>query len=215
MYNLGLLKTEFTSKRDTIVRKQGQYERLLKEKELTQKQVDELQAEQTKLSNCVDVFHKISEQVTGKTKSLFEKLITEGLNLAFPESNQRALLEYGKRGNAVELDFYIEKQDGKGKWMKIDPYRGYSGGVANVYSFILRLILLLHNKANTLKTLVLDECLIHVSKNFQPNVLKLLRSLGIQVIFVTHVDGYAEGGDHTINVELKDGQSLLSYTTGT
>lgn len=210
MFDLQTLKQQFTTKRDRVIQMQGEYTRLLKDKESIQSQLKDVEVQKTLLNNCISAFHAVSTQVTVKTKTMFEQLITEGLALAFPNSNQRALIEYGKRGNLIEVDFFIEKEN-KGKWMKIDPFKAYSGGVASIYAFIVRLALLLHDKTSQLKTLILDEQFVHISANYRDNVLALLKGLGIQIIMVTHEDEYTEGVNNTIKLIYKDDQTVIEH----
>jgi len=70
----------------------------------------------------------------------------------------------------------------------------YGGGVIVVAGVLLRVVTIMALKAR--RFLVLDETLAHVSKQYVPNVSKLLNKLclelGFNILMVTHTEEFSD-----------------------
>lgn len=201
----------FQEKERNFIYRKGMYERLLKEVDTTNKEEQEFSSKLTLYKDCVNVFQQISSTCSEKTKVLFESVITEGLKIVFDTDDQRALVQYNKRGNSVDCNLLIEKRIND-KWVKINPLKAYSGGVANIYSFILKLVLLLYHKEQLSKIMILDETFTHVSPHYRHKVVEFLRWINetfkVQIILVTHASEYMEG-DRVIELEYSENGTIV------
>ena len=199
------IKQEFNKKKDLVSRRRGYYEKVVEEKVKAIEELSKLKKDLELYKQCVSLFQLVSSISHTKTKEFFEKHVTNGLCFVFPE--HKAVLEFSKRGNLEEVDFLLKRKVGD-KWITIDPYRAYSGGVVNIYAFTLRLVLLLLRK-DFLKTLILDETFAHVSPGFRSKLVEFLKQVGVQIIFVTNENEYVYGGDKIIKVDFENGRSVV------
>lgn len=203
------LTVEFNQKRDAISRRRGYFDRIQNDTSLSRTELSEVQKKIDLYAKCVSVFQHISKLQMNRMKEAFESFITNGLTAVFPEIEQKAVLEFSERGNLREVDFLISRKMGE-RWVTVSPYHSSSGGICSVYSFLLRLALLLQQKkGNILNTLVMDESFSMVSSEYQENLMNFLKSLGLQVILVSHNQKYIREGEAIIRIRIEDGVSVI------
>jgi hypothetical protein len=135
-----------------------------------------------------------------ETRAKIEKLVTSGLRAVF---------------NKEELEFYFDdKLAGptgkvglipmirslhKGEIVEATIVDGHGGGVADVASFLLRVVMLVIVSPALSRVLILDESFKHVSNDYLNGVAHLIKrlnqKLGIQFILVTHKDELLDTAD--------------------
>ena len=143
------------------------------------------------------VVREVANKVQRELEVQISDLVTTALDIVFPgeyEFNMEFKVSRGK--TEVELSL-IDKDGGK-----ILPMDGVGGGVVDVCSFALRLACINLSKAE--RVLIMDEPFRFVSKDRQEMVgvmlKKLCDELDVQVLMVTHEEGYADLADNTIHL---------------
>ena len=146
----------------------------------------ELSHKREVFAKSIEIFALISEVTQQQVKEGFNKLITYILQYIF-EQDYKFELEFGKRGNLQECNFKVISPDG----VEItDTLDALGGGILDVLSFGLRLVLMELIKPRYEGFVCLDESFKHVSINYLPKIRALLKEINKrfdkQIILVTH-----------------------------
>lgn len=149
--------------------------------------LSEIESEKGDLVKAVALIDKTIEVVSANGIGRIESTVTNGLRLVFndPTLSMKVVKNEGKRGNSYEI---VGRQQ-KGDQLIEGPFlETFGGGVANVASFLFRILML--KRFKLAKVLILDETFNNVSAQYLPMVSKLLRSLahdgGYTIFAVTH-----------------------------
>lgn len=130
--------------------------------------------------------------------SAIENLVTTSLQAVFEHPYKFQLIPEEKRGQ-VELRMVIH--DGN---LELDPATAMGGGVVDVLSLALRLILWSKSTNRTDPIMVLDEPMRMVAEAHIANVASMFKrlseKLGIQFIIVTHREALAYAADKAFRV---------------
>lgn len=180
---LSQLTTELTALRTRLARVHQRLEYENQQATRIETRLTEIETEKTALVKAVALIDKTIEVVSANGVGRIETTVTNGLRLVFadPTLALKVVKNEGKRGNSYEL---IGKQgDVEGPFLET-----FGGGIANVASFLLRVLML--KRFKLAKLLVLDESFNNVSVNNLPRVSKLLKVMvdegGYTIIAVTH-----------------------------
>lgn len=166
----------------------------------------EIEVEKTALVKAVCLLDKTIEVVSSNGIGRIESTVTNGLRLVFddPTLAMKVVKNEGKRGNSYEI--VGVRGDVEGPFLET-----FGGGVANIVSFLLRVLIL--KRFKMARVLVLDELFGNVSANRQPMVSKLLHSLakdgGYTILAVTHSHPLALSADRVYVARMKNGQPVL------
>ena len=131
-------------------------------------------------------------------------IVTTALDAVFESDAYEFRIDFVQRRGRTEAELYFER-DGN----RCDPLTASGGGAVDVAAFALRVALwsLVNHGSRIADTIVLDEPFKWLSKELQPRageMLQLLsRKLGIQFIFVTHVQDLIESADTVFEVRKK------------
>lgn len=170
------------------------------------KDIEELQAVNLLLEKC-----NITARETLKTE--IETLVTSALQAVFEDPTRQFTIVFTPKRNQIEAEFFCSKQgQDDTEQIKGDIKNTYGGGVVDVVSIALRMILMELLKING--PIVLDEPGKAVSKEFIPNFGRFLNSMchrfNRQMILITHNDILANYGNKTIKVDIKNGTSKIT-----
>lgn len=143
-----------------------------------------------------------------KMKKDIENVVSQALQDIFSDPTMGFEIEYGRSHNKVSANFFLTKHV-DGKQMQLDILEECGGGVADVVSLAIRVVLLLYHSKNVAKILMLDEACTSIS-NFSGEVLnnlgKWLKMVAdkfkIQIILVTQKTELASFADKTFKVEI-------------
>lgn len=123
-----------------------------------------------------------------------EKVITEGLQLVFGTTDYFTVITKVERG-ASAIEFELETPEGAVQ----NILDAEGGSVAQIVSFLLRILLILSYRPQLRKVIVLDEPFVGMDDEKLPNVAALLRKMvdeaGIQIIMVTHYEPFIDVAD--------------------
>lgn len=151
------------------------------------------------------VLDRVCQTVASKGIGRIERVTTKGLRTVFGP-NISLVIEgtEGVKGTTYKLQ--IKDGDVLG-----DPMETFGGGVVNVTSLLLRVILI--KKFGLAKFIALDESMNNVSKEYTPRVSELLRVLAkdhnYKILAITHQPILAEAADKIYRVSKVKGQSTM------
>ena len=162
--------------------------------------VSKLSEERVKLVKAQGVVDKVTQIVSARGVGKIESIVSNGLKLVF-----------GKK-----VSFIIEKKEGtKGTNYKFlikdgevigSPTESFGGGIVNVTSFLLRIIMI--KRFKLAKFMAIDESFNNVSVEYLDKVSSLVKTLtdshGYTILAVTHQKVLASNADRVYEV-YKDG----------
>jgi hypothetical protein len=156
------------------------------------------------LNHVVALLAAAQEMWRGGFQAAVGQVVSPGLTGVFGEELE-LLVEMGVQADLPVARFSVK--DGRGLETDIMEARG--GGLVNITSFLLRVLLLLSARPALRRLLVLDETLSNLSADFLPQAGALLRHIceegKFQLVLVTHREALADAGDVAYQFTLQDG----------
>ncbi len=146
--------------------------------------ITELEGEKTQLVKAAALIDKVIQIVSQNGIGKIESIVSDGMRRVFNDPTLTLVVEKKSqaRGNVYRL--LVQKDGGE----PYDPMNSYGGGVVNVISFLLRIILI--KRFRLAKLLVLDEQFNNVSAQYLPNVSAMLRTMtdnhGYTILAISH-----------------------------
>ena len=146
------------------------------------------------------VLLQVGEETQKEIKQYIEETTTFALQSVFDDDYQFLIeFDYTKR-EQFEVYFYINHLG-----IKLEPRKDTcSGGVIDVSAFALRLICLTLEEEDIAAILILDEPFKNVSAKFIPAVGQMVvdvaELLELQIIMVTHEEGFIETANNIIYI---------------
>jgi predicted ATPase len=154
------------------------------------------------------VLTAIGEQRQDAAQRQIEALVSTGLKTIFGEELSFHLVP-GVRAKTPVVDFRVRSVLDDGSIVETDVMDARGGGLSATVGFLLRLVILLLSRHRQDTVLFLDETFAHVSAEYLPRLIEFLKELvaktGVQIVMVTHEDGFLEAADVTYRFELVDG----------
>lgn len=165
------------------------------------------------LESCAKVFAVLIESKKEEVKKKMESLVTRGLQTIFERDDYRFSINMEIKRNVMTAAPMVYSKF-QGEDFGVDPMDGRGGGLCDVISFLLQVIVLMAFSNKFEKILICDESFKHVSRQFLPNVAEFLTYLhektGIQMILVTHQPELADVADKHFEVRLNsDCETLI------
>lgn len=152
------------------------------------------------LQKAKAVIIEVGENTQREIKEYIEETVTLALQSVYGDDYQFIVeFDYTKR-EQFEVSFYIDHLG-----IKLEPRKDTcGGGVIDVCSFALRMVCLTLETPDVEAVLILDEPFKNVSSKFIPlvgqMVVDISHLLNLQIIMVTHIDGFIETADNIIYV---------------
>ncbi len=164
-----------------------------------------IEAEKIRYTKAGAILDTVIQKVAANGVDRVQRVVTQGLQLVFgPEVSLVLERVEGARGTQYRLKI----KDGE---VVGTPMDSFGGGVVNVTSFLLR-VLMLH-RFRMAKLLVLDESFNNISLSHQAKVSEMLRSLcddhGYSILAVTHQPELAVHATRTYSVGGEKGNPVL------
>jgi DNA repair ATPase RecN len=160
--------------------------------------IEQLEKDKIELVKVQTLIDRAITTISANGIGKIEQVVTAGLHQVFGNrGNLRFVVEKkeGKRGNIYKLKVQKTRKDGL--VIQGDVLKSFGGGLANVISFLLRVMMI--KKFRLTPFIVLDESFSNVSANYLPQVSAMLKSLtskhGFTVLLVTHQARVAEEAD--------------------
>lgn len=157
-----------------------------------------------RLEQVVALLAALQETWRVQFEAAVGRLVSQGLTGVFGEQLEM-VVEMGVSGDLPVARFAV--RDSRG--LETDVMEARGGGVVNVASFLLRVLLLLSARPPLARLLVLDESFGNVSEEYLSAVTALLRRIceegAFQVVLVTHRPALADAADVAYQFSLVDG----------
>jgi DNA repair exonuclease SbcCD ATPase subunit len=199
------LKSSYNQEVLKLERIKGRYE---EKQKLFENITNKLKEDKEKIEiykNVLLLFEKASVVARKKIKDEIEILVTHGLQSVFEDPNIEFKVEFVSRRNQIEADFYLEWTDQEKK-IKGQITETYGGGVVDIVSLILRLVVL--ELLGIPGPLFLDEPGKMISSQYISNFGKFLvevtKTFKRQIILITHNELLSEYAMKTFNVKLNE-----------
>jgi DNA repair exonuclease SbcCD ATPase subunit len=143
-----------------------------------------------------------------KAKSFIEEVVSLALASVYGE-DYGFEIEYSIKRNKSEAKAYIVKGGSRR-----DPRAEVGGGVIDVCSFGLRMVLWAMTSPRTAPVFFFDEPFRFVSKDLSPKVSEMVKSLsellGVQIVLISHDPTLIDAADRVYRVAQQDGISTIS-----
>lgn len=157
----------------------------------------EIEVEKTQNIKAIGVMDKAIQIVSANGIGKIESVVSDGLKLIF-DSDYKLIIERkdGVRGESYKI--LLEKNG-----FTAPPIESVGGGLVNVISFLLRVIMI--QRFKLAKLIVLDESMNNVSPEFIPKVSEMLKTLcdehGYCILAITQQSALAASADKVFVVE--------------
>jgi DNA repair exonuclease SbcCD ATPase subunit len=155
------------------------------------------------------VIAEVSKNTQEAFRKHMEELSTMVVNSIFEDRDFKFKLNFEQKRNKVECELLIQEGDSVYR-----PRDELGGGIVDVLSFALRIVLWSMENPRSRNIIILDEPFRFVSKALMSKVGKVLQEishkLNIQIILVTHEQEIAESADKSWSVSHNDGKSILT-----
>lgn len=179
--------------------KKNKVELLKARKESLEKKIEELEIE--KLDQALLILQKLSEKQRDIAKTRLEELGTQALQYSLG-SNYRMEIEIPQSKKRPQAFLYVIDED---KGVKTSPLDDNGGGMVDIISIALRLVVIQAHSPVIDGPIILDEPFKMVSKEYIPMLSDFLKKIsddfGRQIIMVTHNEFLAESCDTRIIIE--------------
>ena len=167
--------------------------------------------ETTKIIADVEQAREIVNQVLlitqEKVKTYIEEIVSLALSLVYGDEYSFEF-EFAIKRNQTEVTPWIVK--GSERFSVVDEV---GGGVRDVASFALRLVIWSLLEPKTSSTFILDEPGRNLSRDIQPLFGQMLQRisklLGVQVIMISHSNDLIESADTAYEVRQEKGISIV------
>lgn len=192
------LKTQLDSFEKKLHLLEGELNYLKKDYENNLSSISKLEIDSITHIKAIELLQLVQVATREKIKDEFENLVSWALTYVFGEP-YKFILEFGKRGNLSELNFkYIPPH-------LEEPIELTSGGILNVTSLILRIIMLELMKVKGF--LLIDEALSFVNGNNNIDRLngfieQIQDKFKRQIIHITDMDIFKENPKYNL-IEIK------------
>lgn len=200
---LNNLEEKFNDFSDDVVRIQHEHELLKKKHEESEKLVIKYEQDKETHTKAVELLAIVQTVTRDKIKDGFESIASWALKSIF-QKDYKFCLEFGRRGNLSELYFAIKTPDLQEAF---DPMDTSGGGVLNVVSLVLRLILMEISVPKIQGFIILDESFKNV--NGQDNIDRLNNfveemssKFNRQIIHVTDMPVFKSNSNYNL-IEIK------------
>ena len=195
----------------TLREKRAEAHSAMKNQEsLIQRNKDKLkEIEELKLAHvkAIGVIDKAIQIISANGIGKIESVVSDGLKLVFEDDLQLVIeRKEGARGETYRI--LVKKGDIIGP-----PIDTFGGGVVNVISFLLRVIMIQRFKLS--KFMALDESFNNLSESYIPRLSQMLKTLcdehDYTILSVTHQPALAAAADKVFTVD--EGPTLRELRT--
>lgn len=178
--------------------KRKQEELLIARKDDIEKKIEELNVD--KLNQSLTLLQKLSESQRNKAKFRLEELGTKALQYSLGEEYEmRITIDSTRKRPQAYVKVYNSIRD-----VETNPYEDNGGGVIDIISVALRLVVLQAQQPAINGPVLVDEPFKMVSKEYIPMIVDFLKKIsedfGRQIIMISHNDYLAESCDKVISI---------------
>ncbi len=193
-----------------ITRAQGKREALEETRTKAQARLERAEREIVLLEQASDLTQAATETRKQELNDRVETLVTRGLRAVFGRDDYEFKLNVTLARNMIGVQPVLRSKFGVDRLdLETAISAGHGGGIVDVVSFVLRVVVLSLTRPKLAPVMVLDETFRHVSQDRLRGVANLLRELsasaGVQFILITHKPELLDAADVIYRASLKDG----------
>ena len=159
--------------------------------------IKEIEVNKTEHVKAIGVMDRAIQIISANGIGKIETVVSDGLKLIF-DSDYKLLIERKEGAKGDSYRIMLEKNG-----FIAPPIGTVGGGIVNVISFLLRVIMI--QRFKLAKLIVLDESFNNVSPEFLPKVSEMIKTLcddyGYCVLSITQAHGLAIAADRVYVVE--------------
>jgi DNA repair exonuclease SbcCD ATPase subunit len=196
------LTARISNVHSTVVRIQQQFDYEAGTISRLQSKIKQLEDEKTQLVKAVGLIDRCIQIISANGIGKIESIVSAGLQTVFGND---LWLVVEKKETARGNSYRLLVRDGETVG---NPMDSFGGGVVNVISFLLRVILI--KRFKLAKLLILDEQFNNVSEDYLPHVSEMLHKFthenGFTILAVTHQPILASAADAIYQVSVEKGQ---------
>jgi len=157
----------------------------------------------------------LGEETQKSAQKEIEDAVTIALQSIFGSEYQKFILQYDNtKRDQNELKFLLEHNG-----ITVEPKENTeSGGVIDICSFALRIVLWTIDASGSPPIMLLDEPFKNISGGYLQRAIEFVKTisslLGIQIIMATHIDSFIDAADNIIVIDQKEMEYLKQQTKG-
>ena len=190
---------EFTQKVGSI---QGEYKTLLNQQNNSDIKIDQYKKDEIVYIQAVELLSLVQKVTRDKIKNAFEDIVTHALNYIFESDKYSFHLVFGRRGNLQELDFAVQTPE---KNEPLDPMTTDAGGILNIISFALRVVLMEVASPKINGFIISDESFSNLSEDHIERASQFFKEINQkmnrQIIAISHQSKMLDSADKLIEVK--------------
>lgn len=196
------LESDFQKFTQKVGSLQGEYKTLYTQQEDSGTAIEQYKEDEVVYSQAVELLSLVQKVTRDKIKDVFEDIVTHALNYIFESDQYSFHLVFGRRGNLQELDFAVQTPD---KTEPFDPMDTDAGGVLNIVSLALRIVLMEVASPKIKGFIISDESFANLSGDYVEQGSQFLkeisRKMDRQIIAISHQSKMLDGADKLIEVK--------------
>jgi len=197
------LETQFDEFSKDVVRLQHEHTLMLGNQKKTQKLIKNYEHDYEIHKKAVELLAVVQGVTRDKIKDGFENIVSWGLKYIF-QKDYKFCLVFGKRGNLSELDFAIKSPDLN---EAINPMDSRGGGILNIVSAILRLVLMEVSVPKINGFILFDESFLNVNgqqyiDQLNQFVIDINQKFNRQVIHISDMSNFKSDPRYNL-IEIK------------
>lgn len=180
----------------------GQYNVLRIQQDTSDAKLVQLKTDEETYTKAVELLSLVQKVTRDKIKEGFETIVTHALNYIFESDKYAFELVFGRRGNLQELNFAVKTPD---KDEALNPLDTDAGGVLNIISFALRIVLMEVANPKVQGFILSDESFANLSEDHIERASQFLKEInkkmGRQIIAISHQEKMIDSADKLIEVK--------------
>jgi DNA repair exonuclease SbcCD ATPase subunit len=184
-----------------LQRKQGERDTVIRQLADAQGKLSAVTNRQQHIEEAQQVLQLVAQKTQEGVVLHISDIVTAALDAVFEDTAYGFQIEFMQKRGKTEAELYFERGG-----ERIDPMTASGGGPVDVAAFALRVALwsLLRRSSGIADTIVLDEPFRFLSRDLQSKAGQMLKmlseKLGVQFIFVTHVQDLVDSADRVFEV---------------
>ena len=210
-----MLKEKVRAFENNFITRQAELAHLKRDLGELQEEITSNRLEIGELETMRVLYQTASDEARQVFVDQFQSIVTKALQFTFGPEFQ-FVIESKESHGKPEIEFWIEsEQDGVTVRTGLEDSTG--GGLVDIVSLALRMAIIeLYNDPVLNGPLQLDEPGKHVSENYAIKLAQFLKECGKtfdrQIIMVTHQTYLSAIADRNLQVELRNGKSIVTIT---
>jgi DNA repair exonuclease SbcCD ATPase subunit len=168
--------------------------------------IAQIEKDKTQLVLAVGLIDRCIQIISANGIGKIESIVSGGLQMVFNDKSMGLILNKKETARGSSYELLMRQGDFTGK-----PMESFGGGVVNVISFLLRVIMV--KRFRLAKFLALDESFNNVSEGHLGLVSEMLQKLcrdhGFTILAVTHQPVLAQAADRAYRITDEDMPRLV------